>query len=235
MKPTREQTKKIERMVRKCMNLLKKKDYPIPISKEDVDRAVRLTRVVNKRVYGATYAGANVIQINLNYWQHHNLPGVTEEYKAFSKNPIYGDREVTDLDDHLWVTVSHEVSHHVQRRTMRSKGIYRKTHGEGFQRIYRWLRNDLVNPIIDQKIKDKKASETKAEKFKRLAEARVNKTIKQIRLITNLSNTSHYSWTEEDAEKIYKTLRKELRLQLNRFKESTPTHPAFKKKSFSLN
>ena len=243
MKPTIEQTKKIERMVRKCMNLLKKKDYPIDIGKEDVDRAVRLTRVVDKQwAAGATYAKGRAMQFNLSYWQLRSDQwddGWMREYRAFQKNKIYGNREVTDLDDRLLVLVAHEVAHHVQRNNIKQstgrKGCWGKSHGEGFQRIYRWLRNDLVNPIIDQKIKDKKASETKAEKFKRLAEARVNKTIKQIRLITNLSNTSHYSWTEEDAEKIYKTLRKELRLQLNRFKESTPTHPAFKKKSFSLN
>ena len=37
---------------------------------------------------------------------------------------------------------------------MKSKGIYKKSHGDGFQRIYRWLRQDLVNPIIDAKIAD---------------------------------------------------------------------------------
>ena len=243
MKPTREQIKKIERMVRKCMNLLKKKDYPIDIGKEDVDRAVRLTRVVDKHwAAGATYAKGRAMQFNLSYWQLRPDrwdDGQMREYRAFQKNKIYGNREVTDLDDRLLVIVAHEVAHHVQRNSIKQstgrKGFWGKSHGEGFQRIYRWLRNDLVNPIINQKIKDKKASETKAEKFKRLAEARVNKTIKQIRLITNLSNTSNYSWREEDAEKIYKTLRKELRVQLNRFKKSSPSRPVLQRDRFSLN
>tara|TARA_R110000824_G_scaffold205274_6_gene390075 strand:+ start:3365 stop:3916 length:552 start_codon:yes stop_codon:yes gene_type:complete len=168
MKVTGKTKTKIERMVRRCMNQLKKKDYPTEIDKEDVDRAARLTRVVNKRFYGATYAGAHVIQINLNYWQHLDGAGVQTEYAAFASNPIYGDRKVTDLDDCLWITVSHEVSHHVQRRIMRSQGIYKKPHGEGFQRIYRWLRADLVNPIIDAKI----AEREKQDKLKKIVRLR---------------------------------------------------------------
>jgi hypothetical protein len=168
MKVTGKTKTKIERMVRRCMNQLKKKDYPTDINKQDVDLAVMLTRVVNKNFTGATYAGSKVIQINLNYWQHRDSMLIAEEYKAFASNSIYGDRKVTDLDDHLWVTVSHEVSHHVQRRIMRSKGIYRKPHGEGFQRIYRWLRADLVNPIIDAKI----AEQEKQDKLKKIVKLR---------------------------------------------------------------
>ena len=37
----------------------------------------------------------------------------------------------------------------------------------------------------------------KAEKFKALAEKRVNNAIKQLQLIGNLSNTSSYEYTDE--------------------------------------
>ncbi len=46
------------------------------------------------------------------------------------------------------------------------------------------------------------------EKFVDLAQKRVTKTLKDIKLIGNLSNKSNYSYTNADAEKIYKALRK---------------------------
>lgn len=46
------------------------------------------------------------------------------------------------------------------------------------------------------------------EKFVRLAENRVTKALKDIKLIGNLSNRSNYSYTDEDAKKIYHTLKK---------------------------
>lgn len=50
--------------------------------------------------------------------------------------------------------------------------------------------------------------ETKREKFIRLAENRVNSTIKEINLIGNLSNKSNYDYTKDDVDKIIKTLKK---------------------------
>ena len=52
----------IKKTVRKCMNLLKKKEYELGITKADVDKAVEVTRVVDKNFRGATYGGAHVIQ-----------------------------------------------------------------------------------------------------------------------------------------------------------------------------
>ena len=49
-----------------------------------------------------------------------------------------------------------------------------------------------------------------AEKFKGLAEKRVNRAIKNIKLIGNLSNKSNYSYTEHDARKIHAALKKAL-------------------------
>ena len=46
------------------------------------------------------------------------------------------------------------------------------------------------------------------EKFVELAEKRVNKTLKDIKLIGNLSNRSNYSYTEQDVKKIYGALTK---------------------------
>ena len=50
--------------------------------------------------------------------------------------------------------------------------------------------------------------ETKRDKFVRLAEKRVNNTLKEISLIANLSNKSNYDYNQSDVEKIIRTLKK---------------------------
>ncbi len=55
------------------------------------------------------------------------------------------------------------------------------------------------------------------KKFKELAEKRVNRTIKDIRLIGNLSNRSNYAYTEDDIRKIFSVLERELKSQKQRF------------------
>ena len=50
----------------------------------------------------------------------------------------------------------------------------------------------------------------KREKFIRLAEGRVTRAIDSIRVIGNLSNTSNYEYTEEDAKKIISVLQSEI-------------------------
>lgn len=47
-------------------------------------------------------------------------------------------------------------------------------------------------------------------KFVELAEKRVSRAIKDIRLVGNLSNRSNYSYTQEEARKIVKALRDEV-------------------------
>ena len=55
------------------------------------------------------------------------------------------------------------------------------------------------------------------EKFVDLAEKRVTKTIKDLRLIGNLANKTNYSYTDKDVRKIIGVLRKELTLLHRRF------------------
>lgn len=50
-------------------------------------------------------------------------------------------------------------------------------------------------------------NESKRDKFIRLAENRMNNALKQIELISNLSNTSAYEYSDEDVEQIVKTLK----------------------------
>lgn len=58
-------------------------------------------------------------------------------------------------------------------------------------------------------------------KFVELAEKRVTKALKDIRLIGNLSNKSNYSYSDHDAKKILKALRDEIELLKARFDNST--------------
>ena len=51
----------------------------------------------------------------------------------------------------------------------------------------------------------------KKNKFLELAKLRVNKTIKSIQLIGNLSNKSHYSYSQEEADKIVSALNNEVK------------------------
>jgi len=50
----------------------------------------------------------------------------------------------------------------------------------------------------------------KRAKFVELAENRVNRAIKDLRLIGNLSNRSAYEFTEDDVRKIFRVLQREL-------------------------
>lgn len=54
------------------------------------------------------------------------------------------------------------------------------------------------------------AREQDRQKFVELAEKRVRRALKDIRLIGNLSNRSNYSYSNEDARKIYKALQQAL-------------------------
>ena len=50
----------------------------------------------------------------------------------------------------------------------------------------------------------------KRENFVRLAEARVNRALREIRLIGNLSNRNAYAYNEADVRAIFRALQREL-------------------------
>jgi hypothetical protein len=63
------------------------------------------------------------------------------------------------------------------------------------------------------------AREKDRRKFVELAEKRVGRALRDIRLIGNLSNRSNYKYTEEDAKKICRALKdavEEVRLRFER-------------------
>lgn len=57
----------------------------------------------------------------------------------------------------------------------------------------------------------------KRERFVALTNKRVNRTIKDLRLIGNLSNRSAYVYTDEDVRKIIRALQRELDALKGRF------------------
>lgn len=67
---------------------------------------------------------------------------------------------------------------------------------------------------------DKKEPKSRT-KFVELAEKRVSRAIKDIRLIGNLSNRSNYSYTADDSRKIIKALRDEVEAIRLRFDASS--------------
>ena len=59
----------------------------------------------------------------------------------------------------------------------------------------------------------------KREKFVRLAELRVNRTINDLRLIKNLANRYSYEYTDADIDKILRVLQSELNEVKNTFRK----------------
>ncbi len=70
--------------------------------------------------------------------------------------------------------------------------------------------------------------ETKRDRFVRIAEARTNKILNQIRLVGNLSNKNVYEYVDDDIEKIFAAIEEEIEKQREKFMSSG------KKKAFSF-
>lgn len=69
----------------------------------------------------------------------------------------------------------------------------------------------------------------KREKFVSLAEKRVNRAIKDVRLIGNLSNKNNYAFTDKDVSKIVSVLEQEIKTLKVRFSaDDAKAEPEFK-------
>lgn len=78
---------------------------------------------------------------------------------------------------------------------------------------------------IGKKTKD---FETKREKFVRLAESRMDNTLKNIELLSNLANTSNYEYTQADIDKMIKALKSAVSDLEKSFSHSSNTNKKFK-------
>ena len=68
------------------------------------------------------------------------------------------------------------------------------------------------------------------EKFVELAQKRVSRVIKDMRLIGNLSNKTNYAYNDEDVKKIIGTLKSEI----NRLQKRFETSVSENEENFSL-
>ena len=59
--------------------------------------------------------------------------------------------------------------------------------------------------------------ETKNERFKRIATKRTNEILEKIRILGNCSNKSSYEYSEEEINKIFSEIDKQLRLTKAKF------------------
>ena len=66
---------------------------------------------------------------------------------------------------------------------------------------------------------DEQPGESPHDRFRRLAQKRVIRTIKDLRLIGNLGNRNNYEYTADEVEKIFRALEKELRALRAKFED----------------
>lgn len=69
------------------------------------------------------------------------------------------------------------------------------------------------------------ANETPAEKFIRIGQKRVNNILKQLDVLGQLSNRRTYSYTEEQTEKMFAVIEKELQEVKEKFQEPKEKQP----------
>jgi hypothetical protein len=68
----------------------------------------------------------------------------------------------------------------------------------------------------------------KRERFQRLAEKRTNAIIKKIKILSNCSNKSMYSYSDVEVHKIFSAIDGEIRIAKSRFKINTSKSTDFK-------
>ncbi len=69
--------------------------------------------------------------------------------------------------------------------------------------------------------------EEKRERFNKVATNRVNRILETLQLLGNCSNTSNYSYTDEEIKKIFSAIESEVKIQKAKFDRKD-------KKKFSL-
>ena len=82
----------------------------------------------------------------------------------------------------------------------------------------------LENDELEEEGSD---TETKAEKLKRLSLARVQKATKYINNLGNLANKSSYDYTQEDVDKIFGYLQKQIDDAKSKFESTVQKNDEF--------
>ena len=71
------------------------------------------------------------------------------------------------------------------------------------------------------------SKETKEQRFKRLAEQRVNVILDKLRLLGQLSNTSNYDYTEEQVDAAFRAIQVELNAARSKFRNGSKSRRRF--------
>lgn len=96
-----------------------------------------------------------------------------------------------------------------------------------FYNVTIYANGNIKGDFIKMETKREKM-ETKREKFVRLVEARTNKIIDMLRLLGNYANKANYDYTDEDVQKIFTTLEKEMKISKSKFTSMTVEDEKFK-------
>jgi hypothetical protein len=67
----------------------------------------------------------------------------------------------------------------------------------------------------------KPENETPAQQFKRVAEARTNAVLQKLRILGNCSNRRLYRYSQEDVDKIFSTINKQIKVVRSKFETET--------------
>ena len=70
-------------------------------------------------------------------------------------------------------------------------------------------------------------SESKHQRFKRLATQRTNSVLERIRVLGNCANRNDYDYTKEDAKRIFGAIEKELKKVKDRFMDDEKLNHKF--------
>lgn len=145
---TKEEAEFVKKMVLKCVRLLRKKEYELNLPTNAPDLAVdclSIRRVTN----GRSFAGAHIISINLIQYEKFRFV----EYDSYAADKVIGTRMVKSREEYFMIKIAHEVAHHIQYRyapyVKRYQSNWSKPHGDCFKAIYRYLRKDLINPLLE--------------------------------------------------------------------------------------
>ena len=71
------------------------------------------------------------------------------------------------------------------------------------------------------------SEDTREQRFKRLAEQRVNVILDKLRLLGQLSNRSNYEYTDAQIESIFKAIQKDINATKARFRNGQGTRKRF--------
>lgn len=145
-----------EQYAKECIRLLSKKEYELePLTQRRAFYLRKIVRELRLDFISGNYRSHwthGEVKINIYGVSRKAKNGLVHEYKSYNQDPTIGDLKITkgSIEDALRCVVAHEVSHFVQYeiapRVPRYKKTYRKSHGDAFKAIYRYLRKDYVNP-----------------------------------------------------------------------------------------